>query len=210
MLSRIFRSKDYGFFELFEKHSSTAIEASHTLAELLRNMDKLPELSLRIEEYEHRCDTYTHMTVDLLHKCFVTPLDRDEIVRLISALDDVVDGLHLVVKRLQLYEVKTVPETAVKFGDVLVQGVEKIAEMVRLIPALKDGDRIRQLGEQIHELENRGDQLFIQGISEALKLHVNDVLLFIKYKDMYEILEMATDRVEDVSNIVEGIFLEHN
>ncbi len=210
MLSRVFRSKDYGFFELFEKHSSTAIEASRTLHELLGDISKLPELSLRLEEYEHRCDTYTHMTIDMLHKCFVTPLDRDEIVRLISALDDVVDGLHLVVKRIQLYEVDFIPETMTKFGEVLVQGVEKIAEMVRLIPALKDEQRIRQLGEEIHRLENQGDQLFIRGISLALKECAQDALRFVKYKDIYEILEMATDRVEDVSNIIEGIFLEHN
>jgi len=210
MLSRVFRSKDYGFFELFEKHSSTAIEAARTLSELLSHLDQLPQLALRLEEYEHRCDTYTHMTIDLLHKCFVTPLDRDEIVRLISSLDDVVDGLHLVVKRMQLYEINEVPETMARFGEVLVQGVERIAEMVRLIPAMKDEERIRRLGEQIHELENQGDQLFIQGISQSLKKYQNDALMFVKFKDLYEILEMATDRVEDVSNIVEGIFLEHN
>lgn len=210
MLSRVFRSKDYGFFELFEKHSSTAIEAARTLNELLNHVEHLPQLALRLEEYEHRCDTYTHMTIDLLHKCFITPLDRDEIVRLISSLDDVVDGLHLVVKRMQLYEITEVPDAMTKFGDVLVQGVERIAEMVRLIPAMKDEERIRQLGEQVHELENQGDQLFIAGISQSLKQYQKDALMFVKFKDLYEILEVATDRVEDVSNIVEGIFLEHN
>lgn len=209
MLSRIFRSKDYGFYELFERHASTTLEEAKLLQHLLKNMNEQSFLVPKIEELEHQCDSITHMTIDLLHKCFVTPLDRNEIINLISSLDDVADAVQLVAKRISLFEVKHAPETLVRMGDVLVNGAERMKTMVSMVRGLKDEDKVRELAEQVHELENQGDQLFSQGVSEILKSSSLDILTVIKLKEIYEIIEQSIDMVEDVCNVVEGIFLEH-
>jgi uncharacterized protein Yka (UPF0111/DUF47 family) len=209
MFGRLFRSKDYGFYELFERHAAATLEGAGALADLLKQFDRMSEHALRLEEIEHRCDTYTHMTVDLLHKCFITPLDRDEIVRLITGLDDTIDLIQATAKRLQLFEVRSIPETMRKMGDVLLRAVAKVEQMVKMIRAMRESEKIRQLGEEIHQLENEGDRLFTLGVSETLKSYAAEPLMVIKLKEIYEIMEAAIDHAEDVSNTVEGIFLEH-
>ena len=209
MFGKVFRSKDYGFFELFEKHAAATVEGAAELQRLATDFAHLAEHVSRLEEIEHQCDTYAHMVVDLLHKTFITPLDRDEIMRLISGQDDMMDAIQLVGRRLLAFEVRELPAHAAEMVVVIGEAIGKVAKMVTLIRDLKQTDLVRELAKEVHTLENKGDQLFAKGLSELFRTRANDPICVIKLKEVLEILELAIDRCETVSNTIEGIFLEH-
>lgn len=208
MLSKLF-GKDYGFFELFNRHAATTCEATEEFISYFKNHPDNAKYRERIEALEHDGDNITHMTVDLLHQTFITPLDRDEIIKLISRLDDVLDTIHVATKRTHMFEVKAVPKRLIDMAVVLQNSMGKVKIMVEMVNGFKEIEKARELAKQIHQYENEGDQIFYAGITELFKESSADPLTIIKLKEIYEAVEMAIDRCEDVANIIEGLYLEH-
>ncbi len=208
MLSKLF-GKDYGFFELFNRHAATTVEATEEFISYLKNHPENAKYRERIETLEHDGDNITHMTVDLLHQTFITPLDRDEIIKLISRLDDVLDTIHVATKRTHMFEVKVIPKRLIDMAAVLQNSMGKVKIMVEMVNGFKEIEKTRELAKQIHQYENEGDQIFNAGITELFKESASDPLNIIKLKEVYEAVEMAIDRCEDVANIIEGLYLEH-
>jgi uncharacterized protein len=204
-----FLGKQLGFYDLFEKHASTALVASRVMLEAAKDLSNCKEKVYRIEELEHECDSIAHMTIDLLHRTFITPLDRDEILGLVSKMDDVIDHIEAAAHRLLLFEIKEVPAKMIQLCEVLIKTEEEVEGVVKLLRKIKVEDVLKHCLE-INSLENEGDRLNRDGIAELFHTYTNDPLMVIKLKEIYEILEMAIDRCEDVANIAESIVLEHS
>ena len=202
--------QEYGFFELFTRHAVTALEGTQTLIEAVEGWPNSKAKLSRIEEIEHSCDSIAHMTIDLLHRTFITPFDRDEILKLISTMDDIIDCVEVACRRMVLFEVKVFPSTFLDLVRALNRSQEQVVQLIELLPKFKQTTRFREIVKEINRLENEGDRIFHAALAELFSNKAYDALEVIKLKEIYEVIERALDRCEDVSNVVEGIVLEHS
>lgn len=202
-------SNDLGFYDLFEKHVEMVQEAGQLLYAAVQNLkDKQGKVD-RILEIEHECDSIAHLTIELLHRTFITPLDGDEIHLLISRLDDIMDRIDSAAHRLILFEINEVPQNLTEISDVLVQTIEQVKKLVKLVRTVNKSSKYKEYCVEIHRLENEGDRLHREGIASLFRNYKNDPLMVIKLKEIYEMIEVAIDTCEDVANIVETILMEH-
>jgi predicted phosphate transport protein (TIGR00153 family) len=199
------------FFALFDQHAELVVQGSVTLVELLRGYadnGSRAELTSRILELEHSADRVTRETVSLLHQTFVTPLDRDDIHRLISRMDDVLDLIQDVTEALQLYDIQRLTPEAIQLAELLKECCSRVQQAVKQLAKLEDGPRILKLCHEIDQLESQADTVMRTAISKLFR-EESDVRQLIKLETVYQLLEAATDQCEDVANIIEGVVLEH-
>jgi predicted phosphate transport protein (TIGR00153 family) len=166
------------------------------------------ELSKQVQAAENAGDKITHETIARLHQTWITPIDRGDIHSLITSLDDVLDLTEAVSERLLLYGVSDCPEFIGKLGDVVVRATEAMEKAVRLLPQVKRPKEMLDLCVEINRLENEADADYRQALAELFKGGY-DALAVMKWRDIIDNLEAATDRCEDVANILEGIVLEY-
>jgi uncharacterized protein len=199
------------FFALFDQHADFVVRGSVELVELLRhfgnNGDRAARVA-RILELEHSADRVTRETVSLLHQTFVTPLDRDDIHRLISRMDDVLDLIQDVTEALQLYDIQTLTPEAVQLAELLMECCTRMQQAVKQLGKLEDSARILKLCNEIDSLESQADTVMRTAISKLFR-EESDVRQLIKLETVYQLLEAATDQCEDVANLIEGVVLEH-
>jgi hypothetical protein len=199
------------FFELFDQHAELVHQGSVVLAELLRGYDDRERREARIGrilELERNADKVTHQTVALLHKTFVTPLDRDDIHQLISRMDDVLDHIQDVAEALQLYDIQRLTPEAIELAELLRECCVRVQEAVRQLAKLDDAALALRLCNEIDMFESQADRTMRAGISKLFR-EESDVRQLIKLETVYGLLEAATDKCEDVANIIEGVVLEN-
>jgi uncharacterized protein len=199
---------DRSFYEAFEQHAACTVRAATALVDISKDPGRTAELAKVIQEVESQGDTITHETIAHLHKTWITPLDRVDIHALITALDDVLDLIEAVSERLVLYGDKTYPEFMLTFAEVLMQTVEAMNKAVKLLPQVKQPAEMLELCKQINHLENESDVIYRQALARLFSGEF-DALFAMKWRDIIDSLETATDRCEDVANILEGIVLEY-
>jgi predicted phosphate transport protein (TIGR00153 family) len=204
--------REQRFFELFDQHASYMVEASVVLAELLRSFNReqalRAERTARILELEHSADKVTHETAALLHKTFVTPLDRDQIHQLISGMDDVLDLIQDTAEALQLYDIQYLTPEACELADLLRECCLRLQEAVRLLPSMDKSAQTLKLCNEIDGLESQADRVMRAALSKLFR-EESDVRQLIKLETVYQLLESATDQCENVANIIEGVVLEN-
>ncbi len=197
------------FFDNFEKICALMTEAAKHLRSMLATGGPYGEAARRIKDIESEADELTHRSIETLHKTFVTPLDRQDILRLVVGLDDILDTTEAVSSLLDLYNPRKTLQKAMHLADLLVQGTEKVAAMVGLLRQLsKASDRLLALAVELNHLENEADQAYQQAIARLFQ-EEDDPKELIKWKDILEHIETATDQCEDVADIIEGIVLEN-
>jgi uncharacterized protein len=199
------------FFTLFDQHAEFIVQGSNALVELLRGFDDTPSRAARVArilEMEHSADRVTRETVSLLHQTFVTPLDRDDIHRLISRMDDVLDLIQDVTEALQLYDIQRLTPEALQLAELLQACCVRVQQAVKLLAKLQDSARILKLCNEIDQLESQADTVMRTAISKLFR-EEGDVRQLIKLETVYQLLEAATDQCEDVANLIEGVVLEH-
>ncbi len=207
--ARLFPNTGGGqFFDLFEEHAACISEAAGLLAEMGNDVD-MARQSGRVKEVEHRGDEVTHTVIERLHQTFITPLDRDDIHTLISAMDDVLDLIDASSERIWLYGIARLEPEAAELAGILKQAVEEMGAAVRGLRNL--GDRKKLIGHctEINRLENEGDRLLRRATARLFRESADPVGL-IKWKEIYDTLEDAIDRCEDVANVIEGVVLEYS
>jgi len=199
--------REESFFDLFEKVAETLVEAARELVGATERQDMLAEHAKRLERLEHDGDQLTHELMDKLNRTFLTPLDREDIHELASELDDVLDLMEAVTERLILYKIAQVMPPAREIAKVIQQQVHEIH---RVLPKLRQmrHEQILEHCIEINRLENVGDRLLREAFV-ALFSGSPDPLLVIKWRELYELLETATDKCEDVANTIEGIALKN-
>jgi uncharacterized protein Yka (UPF0111/DUF47 family) len=201
------RSPEVGFYDWFEKGAQNLVEAAHLLVDLLDDFTDVPAKVARITEAEHHGDFIVHEVNDLLHRRVAPPLDRDAIRQLAGAIDDVVDNVEAAADLLLLYQVERPTPQARELGGIILACAEQInAAMPRLRDRKAIGD-VRRFTIEINRLENEADSLTRAGIALLLE-RKDDVFNLFRWKEIYSILETATDRCEDVADALNGIVLE--
>ncbi|HXS31233.1 MAG TPA: DUF47 family protein [Steroidobacteraceae bacterium] len=199
------------FFEYFNEHASRIAAASRELVLLLSEYADVPARAGRVEriiDLEHEADRITHDTAALLQTIFVTPLDRDDIHRLISRMDDVLDLMQDAAESLSLYDVQEVTTHAVELALLLQNGCERLQSAMLLLSNLKNAPEILRLCREIDTMESRADRVMRTAISTLFRTE-SDIRQVIKLKAIYELLENATDRCQDVADVLEGVILQN-
>ena len=196
------------FFDYFNQHAALSAAAALELKALLADLAQLESRSRAIERSEKQADQITHQTVQLLHKTFVTPLDRDEIHRLINGMDDILDLMEDVATSLFLYDVKALTPDAQRLGEICVACTIKVRDAVALLESMDNADAILKICAEIDRLESDADRVFRAGLAKLFRAEP-DVREVIKLKEIYQLLESITDKCEDVANVIEGIVLEN-
>jgi predicted phosphate transport protein (TIGR00153 family) len=200
--------KDQEFYDLFDKISAGVTDACQTLSVMLETAGRSAEFAQKVKTIEHQTDQTVHALVAKLHKTFVTPIDRYDIHQLAVHLDNILDQAEAVSSRVEMYCPDCVPPEARELAAVLLESAKLVQEMINLLRRLKKPARILELTVEIKRLEDQADYIRRSTVARLFREEKNPVEL-IKWKDILEYLERATDCCEDVANIVEGIVLEN-
>ncbi|MDX6650441.1 MAG: uncharacterized protein QOI91_2449 [Solirubrobacteraceae bacterium] len=204
-LSQVFVPKDREFFDLFEEAASNIVRAADLLDQMLGSFPERRDLARDILICEQEGDRITHDIIRRLNQTFVTPIDREDILAMASALDDVVDFTEEVADFMGLYRIEAPMEQAQRMAHILLQSSRQIAEAMPRMRGFKD---ISHYTVEIHRLENDGDRVVREAMA-ALFDNGIDPMVVIRWKDIYERLEHAIDATEHVANILEGIVIKN-
>ena len=204
--------REVQFFDLLEQQSQTVVRGAKLLQECLESkgsMDEVYLASKRIHDIEHEGDELVHRLMARLNKSFITPLDREDIFELTSRLDDVLDYIDAVAKRLVTFKISTVSSHAIELGRIIVRGAEETAAGIAMLRDLSKSEAIIRQCAKINQLENDADQVMRDELNDLFNGGAKDPLEVIKWKDLYEHLEVATDKCEDVANILESVLVKY-
>jgi predicted phosphate transport protein (TIGR00153 family) len=196
------------FFELFAEHAEEIVQASRELASLMATFDDLERRSYVIETIEKRADRVAHAAIDLLHKTFITPIDRDDIHQLITKMDDIIDLMEDAAHSVHLYDVRSITPEAKRLADIGASCAEKVKEAVTLLSNMENARQIIAICGDIDKLESEADHVMRSAMAKLFR-DEPDVRQVIKMRSIYELLEEVTDRSQDVANIIEGIVIEN-
>jgi predicted phosphate transport protein (TIGR00153 family) len=200
--------REQKFFDLFEQSSQNIIKASKALKEMLDTWQFIDSRVAEITELEHDGDSITHQIIFLLHRTFVTPFDREDIAMLAHTMDDVLDFIHSAADAMFIYKVSKPTDRARELADVIVMAAE---EMEKAIASLRRKSEFKQMLErcvEINRLENAADRIYRAAIGELFD-NAKDMAEIIKWREIYEHMETATDRCEDVADVIEGVALKN-
>jgi uncharacterized protein len=200
---------DASFFAFFEQQGKKTVEGCRAFLAMVEEANNLQSHAQRVKQIEHECDDITHAVVEQLHKTFITPIDRNDIYRLITKMDDIMDFVEAAADRLALYEIPTMTKEVGELARCLVSSAEHVLGAVTSIRNLKRPNGILDHCIEINRLENVADQLLRSALAKLFR-EEKDPIAVIKWKEIYETLETATDRCEDVANILEGLVLENS
>jgi predicted phosphate transport protein (TIGR00153 family) len=205
-LSGVLVPNDRVYFELFEEAGRNALRSAELLDTLLSDYPDSNHLAAEIKGCEHEGDRITHDIIDRLNHTFVTPIDREDILALASALDDTVDFIEEVADYLGLYRIEAPMEQSLRQASVLRAATREIAEA---IPQLRGFRDISRHTVEVNRLENEGDQITRGAMASLFDTGI-DPMVVIRWKDLFERLEAAIDATERVANIMEGIIIKNS
>jgi predicted phosphate transport protein (TIGR00153 family) len=203
----LFLRKDTDFFEPFDKASRNVIKAASLLLSAFMDMENLESISREIREAEKEGDMMTHDIIRQLNKTFITPIDREDMHALCNKIDDIVDLIWACVERITIFKLKEPTPEAIEIARELLVTAEMVSKAVI---ALRDKKYpfVQEYCIEINSLENRIDRLYRTALGTLFD-EVKDPIFLIKWKEVYELLEDASDACEDVANILEAIVLKY-
>ena len=192
------------FFDMFADVSQNLTEGARLLHDMLKNPIDLAPRIARLQEVEHRGDDMTHDIIRMLNKTFITPFDREDIHRLTSSLDDVLDFVNAAAVRMSLYRITAPPPVAADLAAIIVAQAEALSRGVSL---LETNQKVLDHCTEVNRLENEADRVSRRAIAELFDRE-KDPIQLIKIKELYEVLETATDKAEDAANVLEAVVLK--
>jgi len=200
--------RQHKFFDLFEESTKNMVKASRALQEMINDWDVVGGRVAEITELEHAGDTITHQIVAQLHRTFVTPFDREDIALLAHTMDDVTDFIHAAADAMLIYKIDQPSQRAKELANIIVEATEEIEKAVSGLRRHAELKQILEKCVEINRLENMADRVFRAAMAELFD-DAMDIAQVIKWREIYEHMESATDRCEDVANVLEGIALKH-
>ena len=203
-----FLPREDKFFNLFEQSARNIVKASQTLKDMVDNWEMVGGRVAEITELEHEGDSITHQILAQLHRTFVTPFDREDIALLAHTMDDVADFIHAAADAMFIYNIDKPTQRARELSDIILQGA---TEMEKAVAGLRNRTELKKILErcvEINRLENMADRIFRAAMAELFD-NTADITRVIKWREIYEHMESATDRCEDVANVLEGVALKH-
>jgi hypothetical protein len=205
-LSQVLRPQDRVYFELFEKAGQNIERAADLLDEMLSNYPDSKAMAQDITECEHEGDRITHEIIDRLNHTYVTPIDREDILSLCSALDDIVDYTEEVADYLGLYRIEAPMDQAIRLAGVLKAAAHQICQAMPQLRGFRD---LSTYTVEINRLENEGDSITREAMASLFHAGI-DPMVVIRWKDLFEKLEDAIDSTEHVAYILEGIVIKNS
>ncbi len=199
--------KNERFFDLFEESARNFVTAAGLLNELMDKCEDVEEMVRQITELEHHGDTITHLIMAELHGTFVTPIDREDIAQLAQRMDDVMDSIDAAAMRMMLYDITKPTKRAKELADILVRVT---SETSKAIPRLRRSSELSHMREhciEINRLENEADDVRRSALAELFRDRV-ELAEVIKWREIYEHMENAVDRCEDIADILEGVMIK--
>jgi len=196
------------FFDLFEESAQNMVKISQALKEMIDSWDLVGGRVAEITELEHAGDNITHEIIAQLNRTFVTPFDREDIALLAHTMDDVTDFIHAAADAMLIYKIDKPSPRAKELSNIIVEGAAEIEKAVRGLRRHADLRGILERCVEINRLENMADRVFRAAIAELFD-DTKDIAQVIKWREIFEHMESATDRCEDVANVLEGVALKH-
>jgi uncharacterized protein len=199
------------FFTLFNRHASLVVEGAAALVEMLSNYTengRRDEFVAKIQSIEHKADEVTHQTVQLMHNTFVTPFDRDQINKLIQRMDDILDLMQDTAESLTLYDVHKLTAEIRHLANLMQLSCTKVHDAVVQLSSMDNGPAILKICQEIDALESDADRVMRSAISRLFR-EEQDVRQLVKLKAVYELIELTTDKCQDVALVIEGVVLEN-
>jgi hypothetical protein len=200
--------KDAIFFDLFERQAGLLTEAASQLVALTEDFTNVKEKRQEIEKLEHKGDQITHDIYEQLNRTFIAPLESDEISRLASTLDEVLDYIDGSAEKMFYYSIESTDSHMIELAKLIHMSTSEIERAVKSIRSLKDPRYIEERCIEVNRLENLADDVLAHAITDLFK--TTDAIRIIKLKDIYEHLEIATDNCEDVANTLSDIAIRHS
>lgn len=207
---KIFLPKDRIFYQLFENVAGNLVKMGYKLKELVNEPDfeKRGQLIKEVEDMEHVCDDYTHEIFTQLGKNFITPFDREDIHYLATALDDIADYIQASAKKINIYKVNLNDIGIQKMADIIPLGCEAVNRAVIELRNMKNMRQITDALVAINSIENQGDDIFDMSIERLFDTEP-DAKEVIKKREIYQVMEIVTDKCEDAANVIESIIVKY-
>ncbi|MFM2363186.1 MAG: DUF47 domain-containing protein [Sphingobacteriales bacterium] len=207
---KIFMPKDRVFYSLFEDVAGTVSQMGKLMKEIVAepDYDKRAGLISKMEDFEHINDDYTHRIFTELGRNFITPFDREDIHYLASALDDIADYIYASVKKINFYKVNPNDVGIQKMADLIEQGCEQIKNAVTELRNMKNMRQITDALVKVNSIENQADDIFDMSIDRLFETEP-DAKEVIKKREIYQVMEMVTDKCEDAANVIESIVIKY-
>ena len=202
-----FVPKEGKFFDLFEESARNVVKTANCFAEMIDKWDDVSARARQVKELEHDGDEITHRIVALLNSTFITPIDREDISHLTEHLDDVADCIEDAAACMALYEVVAPTKRTHDLANIIVKISNELSAAMPLIRNRKDMSKLPDHCIEINRLENEADAVFRAALAELFKEKV-DIADVIKWREIYHYMESATDRCEDIANVLEGIMIK--
>lgn len=196
------------FFDLFEEGAANLVKIARSFQELVENWEGVEEKVKEIADLEHEGDEIIHRIMANLHSTFITPMDREDITLLANRLDDVVDFIHSAAEYMLIYRVGRPTRSVLELADIIVAAA---CEVERAIPILHHRAELRQMLPhcvELNRLENEADRIMRRALGEMFE-NGADILDIFRWREIYEYMETATDRCEDIADVLEGVALKH-
>ncbi|OGO01082.1 MAG: phosphate transport regulator [Chloroflexi bacterium RBG_13_52_12] len=203
-----FLPREQKFFDLFEASAKNIIKGSQALKEMVDSWQFIDSRVAEITELEHEGDSITHQVISLLHRTFVTPFDREDIALLAHTMDDIIDFIHASADSMFIYKISTPTQRAKELADIILQGAIEVEKAVRGLRRKSEFKHILESCVEINRLENMADRVYRAAIGELFD-NTTDIIQVIKWREIYEHMESATDRCEDVADVLEGVALKN-
>jgi predicted phosphate transport protein (TIGR00153 family) len=203
-----FLPTEHRFFDLFEKQAVVIVRGLELFESLIKEYSRRQELTKRIKDVENEADAVAHQIYQLLNNTFITPFDREDIQMLVNRMDDVIDLVEKASARMQIYDLSSPPENIGAMLAILQKAFDKISAAIGMLRDWKHREAIFQICVEVNSLENQGDTLLRASLEHLFK-DASDPFYVIKAKEIYESLEDAIDRCEDLANIIETILIKN-
>ena len=199
--------RETSFFDFFEEHAELTLDGATEFLSLVSSGVNIEVKARRIKEIEHETDVITHRCVEALHKTVITPMDSTQIHRLITRMDDVMDAIEAAAERIALYKLRQMTPEVQAMADVIKSATQVLLDACRLLRNVRDPEAILKKCIDINRLENEADAILRCAVARLFDQE-EDAVMIIKWKEIYESLESAADRCEDVANIIENVILD--
>lgn len=195
------------FFDMLERQADVVVEGAEALLDMTKNFNQVDKKRDKIKDIEHKGDDLVHEIAEALNKTFVTPIDHDDMSKLTSRLDDILDFIEAASHRMWSYEIKTVPPDMVKLAEVILEAAREVNHAVGDLRSMKKKSEIFKHCIEINRLENLGDDITHVAVADLFKQY--PPIDIIKLKEIYEYLEMATDKCEDAADVIKDVFIKN-
>jgi hypothetical protein len=201
--------KDTVFYDLFERLARHAVNSAEHLRTMARNFPDVAEELQRIRDEEHEADELAHTALERLDRTFITPFDREDIHELVGGLDDIIDHVDALAKRIPLYHVKSIEPAFLEQLDVLIRAAASVSDAVHRLRKARKLSELKEKLIEIHHMESTGDDNHHAALSKLYSNGSQDPLHVMKWKEFYDMIEDAIDGCEDVGNTLERIVLKN-